>query len=110
MNLCPAHHSRDKLSFCSLGEECIGQCLIPAILGRNVSEDERPMLALPVRYGRLQISNPVEACECGYEASLCITRELSSLIHQQQQDLSLFDTEEQLSVVKEVLSVKRKSS
>ena len=40
-------------------EEIIREKLIPAVIGRKVPDVERRVLALPVRYGGLGISNPV---------------------------------------------------
>jgi len=81
-------------------EECISEVLIPAITGRSVSPQERNMLALPVRFGGLGLTNPVECCDREYQASTHITTELSSLIFQQNQDLSLFNFENQRSLIK----------
>ena len=50
-------------------EECIREKFIPAVLGRSVSDLERRMISLPVRYGGLGISNPVEVCEREYHTS-----------------------------------------
>ena len=54
-------------------EDCIRQKLIPSIVGRNVSDLERRIFSLPVRYGGLGISNPVETCNREYQASKTIT-------------------------------------
>ena len=43
-------------------EDCIRQKLIPSIIGRNVSDTERSIISLPVRYGGLGIANPVDTC------------------------------------------------
>ncbi len=67
-----------------------------------MSPVERDMLALPVRFGGLGLTNPVECCEPEYQASKHITQELSSLIFQQNQDLSLFNTDNQISLIKEM--------
>ena len=74
-------------------EECIRQVLIPAIVGRKVSDAERMILSLPVRFGGLGISNPVETAIREYNASCSITEDLSSLIMRQEQDLSLYNPE-----------------
>ena len=42
-------------------EEAIRDRLIPSLLGRKVSNIERRILALPVRYGGLGIRNPTTA-------------------------------------------------
>ena len=50
-------------------EDCIRHKLIPSIVGRNVSDVERSILSLPVRYGGLGIANPVNTSEREYQAS-----------------------------------------
>ena len=44
-------------------EEVIREKLIPAIIGRKVSDIERRILALPVRLGGIGIQNPVQTAE-----------------------------------------------
>ena len=83
-------------------EECIRENLIPAIIGRNISDFERKVLSLPVRQGGLGIANPVETCEREYHASKLITEDLAALLYRQEQDLTLFDTEKQEAVIKEL--------
>ncbi len=81
-------------------EDCISDVFIPAITGRcSMSPVERDMLALPVRFGGLGISNPVECCDREYQSSLHITRQLSNLIFQQEQDLSLFSPDNQITLI-----------
>ena len=41
-------------------EESIREFLIPSILGRQLSDSERRIIALPVRYGGLGVSNLME--------------------------------------------------
>ena len=72
-------------------EDAICKSLIPAILGRNVDSFERDMLALPLRYGGLGIQNPAKTADREYEASKRITRQLTDLIFNQDQDLSKLD-------------------
>ena len=81
-------------------EECIRNVLIPAILGRTVSDLEREIIALPVRFGGLGIANPSENSEREYEASKAVTQCLTSLILQQQQDFSLYNQETVSDTVK----------
>jgi hypothetical protein len=87
-------------------EEAIANSFIPAVVGRCLSVAERKMVALPVRFGGLGITNPIEACEREYQSSLKITEKLSALIYNQDQDLALFDPDEQLSVIKEMKQTK----
>ena len=74
-------------------EEAIREKLIPAIIGRHVSDIERQILSLPVRFGGLGLANPTETAHREYEASCIITEDLVHLILNQEQDLSLLDTE-----------------
>ena len=73
-------------------EDAIHHRLIPALLGREVSEMERRVLALPYRSGGLAIQNPVLTADREYRASIKVTAELSDLICQQESDLSRLDT------------------
>ena len=72
-------------------EDAICKSLIPAILGRNVDSLERDMLALPLRYRGLGIQNPAKTADREYETSKRITRQLTDLIFNQDQDLSKLD-------------------
>ena len=72
-------------------EDAISQSLIPAILGRKVNTLEREMLALPLRHGGLGIQNPTKTSDREYEASKKITKQLTELILNQDQDLSKVD-------------------
>ena len=65
-----------------------------------MSDLERQMISLPVRYGGLGIANPVENADREYNASLKITKNLSNLIFHQQQDLTAYDQEDTLEVIK----------
>ena len=89
-------------------EECIRQKFIPAIIGRNVSDNERELLSLPVRLGGLGIVNPTETADREYQASRKITEDLANIILRQEQDLSLYDTELTLNKIKS-LKVEKES-
>ena len=54
--------------------------LLPAIIGRDISNDERDILALPTRLGGLGISKPDETAEVEYAASIKITNSLKDSI------------------------------
>ena len=73
-------------------ESVIRQKLIPALLGREISDIERRLLSLPVRYGGLALPNPVLTAEREYMHSTRITDCLASLIENQQNDLNEIDT------------------
>ena len=74
-------------------EDAIRNRLIPAIVGRDVSDLERKLLALPYRYGGLGILNPKDTADREYRASKDITANLTGLIHQQDMDVSHMDRE-----------------
>ena len=89
-------------------EKCLREEFIPAVIGRKVSDLERKVLSLPVRFGGLGIANPVTTCEREYNASKLITEDLANLIYQQEQDLMLFDREKQDLIIKELKNNKEK--
>ena len=68
-------------------EASIREHLIPAIIGRQVSDVERQMISLPPRYGGLGITNPTVTANSEYEASKCVSEPLSSLIFLQDTDV-----------------------
>ena len=78
-------------------EDCIARVFIPALLNREVSDVERKLIQLPVRYGGLGIVNPVEAADREYDASRMITAPLVKMILEQ--NMSTADL--QLSEVKD---------
>ena len=61
-------------------EEAIRDKLIPSLIGRSVSDIERRILALPVRYGGMGITDPTKSSK-QYAASTKITEILSALIY-----------------------------
>ena len=69
-------------------ESCIRDEFIPKIVGRQVSESERDLFALPLRFGGLGIQNPTKSADREFEASVAITNDLTNLILQQNQDIS----------------------
>ena len=74
-------------------ENAICAALIPALCGREVTEDQRRMLSLPYRYGGLGIRNPVKRADQEYNASSGVTESLTNLICQQNQDILQLDRE-----------------
>jgi len=54
--------------------------LLPKMLGRNISDIEREVLALPIKLGGLGIGKPNEECHLEYTASKLITEELKQAI------------------------------
>ena len=69
-------------------ESAIRNKLIPALIGRQISDTERRIFALPYRYGGLAIRNPVIMSEEEYGASKTITAELTKSIVNQQIEIS----------------------
>lgn len=72
-------------------ENVIREKLIPAIVGRKVSDVERRMLALPIRHGGLGIQNPTKTAQIEYETSTHVTRNLTALIQNQEQNLDNYN-------------------
>ena len=72
-------------------EDAIRNNFIPAVVGRNVSEIERRMLALPVRFGGIGIQNPVETADSEYEASTVVTENLKCIIVNQENNFENLD-------------------
>ena len=69
-------------------EDCIREKLIPGIVGRRVSDIERRILALPVRFGGIGILNPVETADVEYDTSVKITANLKNIIYNQEETLA----------------------
>ena len=73
-------------------EEAIRDKLIPAIIGRKITDVERQIIALPVRMGGLGIQNPVTTADTEFRNSSVVTRNLTTLIIRQETDLSNYDS------------------
>ena len=72
-------------------EECIRETFIPAIVGRKISDVERRLLALPVRFGGIGVLNPVKTSDIEYETSVKVTANLKTLIFNQERNLDNLD-------------------
>ena len=72
-------------------ENVIRQKFIPAIIGRQVNDIERQIFTLPVRLGGLGISNPVLKADEQFSASMSITKELQTLIKDQEATLDKYN-------------------
>jgi hypothetical protein len=88
-------------------EEAIRQKLIPAIIGRDVSDLERRLFSLPARHGGLGISNPCEQCPTQLENSQNLAAPLTSLVLKQEQ---FFDPTEMLSEQKAIKKKQKKTA
>ena len=62
----------------------IHHSLLPAIIGRDISNNERDILTLPTRLGGFGISKPDEMAEVEYAASIKITISLKDSILRQE--------------------------
>ena len=89
-------------------EECIREKLIPAIIGRRVSDLERRLLALPVRFGGIGILNPVETANFEYESSIKITGNLTSIIYHQENTWENYNEERVKETISKVKGEKEK--
>lgn len=87
-------------------EDSIRESFIPAIIGRKISDMERKILAMPVKYGGLGISNPMENADREYSASVKVTESLVSLIYNQETDLNNYDAVEQANIIASLISDK----
>lgn len=73
-------------------ENVIREQLIPALVGRSVSDIERRILALPVRFaGGIGFIKPVLSAYFEYSASASITGNLTDVIYNQDKDLTNYD-------------------
>ena len=64
-------------------ERAISDVLIPSLIGRNCSEAERDLVALPVRIGGLGLINPSDSADAEYSASIRVSAPLVSKIEAQ---------------------------
>ena len=75
-------------------EEVIREKFIPAVIGRRITDVERKT------FGGLGIQNPVETADTEFSNSYLITRNLTTLIQNQEQDLQNYDEEQLKAVIK----------
>ena len=87
-------------------EEVIREKLIPAIVGRKVSDIERRILALPIRHGGMGIANPTKTSEHEHDASLRITNNLTQIIYNQEEDFSNYNQKEVNEEIKKIKAKK----
>ena len=72
-------------------ENAICDFLIPALLGRPASPQDRAIIALPVRFGGLGIQDPTKTADIEFDASVRVTKPLTNIIYEQQMTLSGLD-------------------
>ena len=80
-------------------EEVIRDTFIPAVIGRKVSDVERRMLALPVRFGGIGILNPTETADMKFDISVRITSELKGIIYNQEANLDNLNDERIMAAI-----------
>jgi len=78
-------------------ENAIRDQLIPALVGREVSDAERQILALPLRHGGLGLTDPLETAKTEYEHSTQITNKLTAKIYTQKLDLDYNPSDQQFT-------------
>ena len=67
-------------------EDAIKNKFLPALIGRPISDLERELIALPVRFGGLGISNPQHTADIEYKNSIFLTKDLTNQIYNQDQN------------------------
>ena len=72
-------------------ETTIRDKLIPAIIGRTVSDLERNIMSLPVRLGGMGIQNPTYTADIEFRNSSIVTRNLTELIIRQETNLTSYN-------------------
>ena len=75
-------------------EETIRQNLIPALVGRRITDQERKIFSLPTKFGGMGILNPTEMADIENTASVNITKSLASIIMNQQINFENLNKEE----------------
>ena len=64
-------------------EDAIAGNFLPAVIGRPISEIERKIFSLPVKYGGLGVRDPTKVADVEYYRSCKITEPLVKLIKDQ---------------------------
>ena len=83
-------------------EGAIRHNLIPAIIGRTVSDLERRLISLPVRMGGLGIQNPMLNADTEFRNSSIVTENLTRLIINQEKDLDNYDAGQVMEEMKKM--------
>ena len=81
-------------------EESIKEKLIPALLGRKINNVGRNIFSLPVRFGGMNLKNPVETSDQEFKASQYITENLTQIIKNQENNFENYDEEDAKARVK----------
>ena len=64
-------------------ENTIKDVFLPALIGKTITELERKIIALPVRFGGMGIPNPTKVADLEYQSSVKITSNLQRAIRSQ---------------------------
>ena len=99
----------DTKTFFAPLEEVIRNKLIPAIIGRNITDIERKLISLPVRLGGMGIQNPCDTADTEFRNSTQVTQNLTKLIMDQETDLSNYDELEVTSLLKRIRTEKEEN-
>ena len=87
-------------------EEVIRDKLIPAIIGRAVTDLERKLISLPVRLGGMGIQDPTVTAQIEFRNSSIITRNLTELIMSQETTLDNYNAERMKQVISQLKNEK----
>ena len=90
-------------------EEALREKLIPAIIGRKVTDMERRILALPVRLGGMGIQNPTLTADTEFGNSSMVTRNLTKLIEDQETNLDNYDADRIMSEIRRLSTEKEET-
>ena len=90
-------------------EETIRDKFIPAIIGRSVTDVERTIFSLPVRFGGLGIQNPVLTADIEFRNSSIVTKNLTNLIMKQESNLENYDIDQVKSVIAKLKTEKEEA-
>ena len=96
----------DTKHFFSPLEDVIRDKLIPAIIGKNISDIERKLISLPVRLGGMGIQNPCDTADTEFRNSTVVTQNLTELILKQEKDLSNYNAVEVIALLKRLRTEK----
>ena len=107
--LCPKNNYDVSHIFQPL-EDSIRENLLPAIIGRKISDMERRILALPVRFGGIGVLNPVETSNIEYDTSVKITSDLKKIIYNQEKTLENLDENRVNNIINKSKKIKRNDS
>ena len=90
-------------------EYALRQKLLPALTGRDgITDTERELFALPIKFGGLGIANPTKTANAQYSSSQRVTAPLTALILQQEHSYQSCIAIEQKVIKSKIKSQHRK--